>query len=162
MLLLGGKGDCLASRVLLAYMCKHMGMKAEPCGKFEYHGETLVKVDGTYYIVITGFDEPRPRRYVITEVTDQSQLQKIEAEDAINDMDRLLVQLTSMGHSDGLFNKIDNVYEVIMNNSHEYYQKAKKENNDKIESLFYYIVNNQELLAKDRAELLLTGSVKVE
>ena len=25
----------------------------------------------------------------------------IEAEDAINDMDRLLVQLTSMGHSDG-------------------------------------------------------------
>ena len=32
----------------------------------------------------------------------------IEAEDAINDMDRLLVQLTSMGHSDGLFNKIDN------------------------------------------------------
>ena len=35
----------------------------------------------------------------------------IEAEDAINDMDRLLVQLTSMGHSDGMFNKMDNVYE---------------------------------------------------
>ena len=86
----------------------------------------------------------------------------IEAEDAINDMDRLLVQLTSMGHSDGLFNKIDNVYEVIMNNSHEYYQKAKKENNDKIESLLYYILNNQELLAKDRAEILLAGSIKVE
>lgn len=77
MLLLGGKGDCRASRVLLAYMCKHMGMKAEPCGEFEYHGETLVKADGTYYIVITGFDEPRPRGYVITEITDQSQLQKI-------------------------------------------------------------------------------------
>ena len=54
----------------------------------------------------------------------------IEAEDAINNMDRVLVQLTSMGHSEGMFNKIDNVYEVIMNNSHEYYQKAKKENND--------------------------------
>lgn len=77
MLLLGGKGDCRASRVLLAYMCKHMGIKAEPCGEFEYHGETLVKADGIYYIVITGFDEPRPRRYVITEITDQSQLQKI-------------------------------------------------------------------------------------
>lgn len=86
----------------------------------------------------------------------------IEAEDAINNMDRVLVQLTSMGHSEGMFNKMDNVYEVIMNNSHEYYQKAKKENNDKIESLFYYIVNNQELLAKNRAEILLTGSVKVE
>ena len=86
----------------------------------------------------------------------------IEAEDAINDMDRLLVQLTSMGHSDGMFNKMDNVYEVIMNNSHEYYQKAKKENDEKVESLFYYSVNNQELLAKDRAEILLTGSVKVE
>lgn len=86
----------------------------------------------------------------------------IEAEDAINNMDRVLVQLTSMGHSEGMFNKMDNVYEVIMNNSHEYYQKAKKENNDKIESLFYHIVNNQELLAKDRADILLTGSVKVE
>ena len=86
----------------------------------------------------------------------------IETEDAVNNMDRVLVQLTSMGHSEGMFNKMDNVYEVIMNNSHEYYQKAKKENNDKIESLFYYIVNNQELLAKDRAEILLTGSVKVE
>lgn len=86
----------------------------------------------------------------------------IEAEDAINNMDRVLVQLTSMGHSEGMFNKMDNVYEVIMNNSHEYYQKAKKENNDKIESLFYYIMNNQELLAKDRADILLTGSVKIE
>lgn len=86
----------------------------------------------------------------------------IEAEDAINNMDRVLVQLTSMGHSEGMFNKMDNVYEVIMNNSHEYYQKAKKENNDKIESLFYYIVNNQELLAKERAEILLNGSVRVE
>ena len=86
----------------------------------------------------------------------------IEAEDAINNMDRVLVQLTSMGHSEGMFNKIDNVYEVIMNNSHEYYQKAKKENNDKIENLFYYIVNNQELLAKDRAEILLNGGVRVE
>ena len=28
--------------------------------------------------------------------------------------------------------------------------------------LFYYIVNNQELLAKDRAEILLSGSVRVE
>ena len=86
----------------------------------------------------------------------------IEAEDAINNMDRVLVQLTSMGHSEGMFNKMDNVYEVIMNNSHEYYQNAKKENNDKIESLFYYIVNNQELLARVRAEILLNGSVRVE
>lgn len=70
--------------------------------------------------------------------------------------------MLTLDDSDGLFNKIDNVYEVIMNNSHEYYQKAKKENNDKIESLFYYIVNNQELLAKDRADILLTGSVKIE
>ena len=49
-----------------------------------------------------------------------------------------------------------------MNNSHECYQKATKGNNDKIESLFYYIMNNQELLAKDRADILLTGSVKIE
>lgn len=84
----------------------------------------------------------------------------IEAEDAISDMDRLLVQLTSMGRSDGMFNKMDNVYEVIMNNFRKYYQKTKKENNDKIEGLFYYIVNNQELLATNRAEILLEGKVR--
>ena len=78
----------------------------------------------------------------------------IEAEDAINDMDRVLVSLTSMGHSDGLFHKMDNVYEVIMNNSHEYYQKAKKENDEDIESLFYHIVNNQE----DRKSTRLNSS----
>ena len=33
---------------------------------------------------------------------------------------------------------------------------------ERIESLFYYIVNNQELLVKDRAEILLDGSVRVE
>ena len=52
----------------------------------------------------------------------------IEAEDAINDMDRLLVQLTSMGHSDGLFNKIDNVYEVIMNNKKKIKMKKMVKN----------------------------------
>lgn len=86
----------------------------------------------------------------------------IEAEDAINDMDRVLVSLTSMGHSDGLFHKMDNVYEVIMNNSHEYYQKAKKENDEDIKSLFYHIVNNQDLLAMDRAKILLEGRIRVE
>ena len=39
--------------------------------------ESLSIMEKLYYIVITGFDEPRPRRYVITEITDQSQLQKI-------------------------------------------------------------------------------------
>lgn len=57
---------------------------------------------------------------------------------------------------------MDNVYEVIMNNSYEYYQKAKKENDEDIESLFYHIVNNQDLLAMDRAEILLEGRIRVE
>lgn len=69
LLLFQGKGDCLASRYLLEYMCQHMGIKAKACGNFDYHGKTLVKADGKFYIFTTGYDEPRPRSYSISEVS---------------------------------------------------------------------------------------------
>ena len=63
------KGDCSASRYALMYMCKHMGIKAVACGNIDYHGQTLVKADGVFYMVITGYDEPKPRHYTIYEMT---------------------------------------------------------------------------------------------
>lgn len=83
LLLFAGGGDCYASRVLLARMCKHMGIKAEECRNYDYHGRTLVKADGTYYLIITGFDEPKPRSYMISTITDESQLKKILDENGL-------------------------------------------------------------------------------
>lgn len=83
LLLFSGGGDCYASRVLLARMCKHMGIKAEECRNYDYHGRTLVKADGTYYLIITGFDEPKPRSYMISTITDESQLKKIMNENGL-------------------------------------------------------------------------------
>lgn len=79
LLLFQGKGDCLASRYLLEYMCQHMGIKAKACGNFDYHGKTLVKADGEFYIITTGYDEPRPRSYSISEVS-EADLEKIIAD----------------------------------------------------------------------------------
>lgn len=69
LLLFAKKGDCLASRYLLQYMCQHMGVKAQGCGNIDYHGQTLIKAEGKFYLITTGFDEPRPRSYTITEVS---------------------------------------------------------------------------------------------
>ncbi|MFG6330053.1 MAG: hypothetical protein K1W06_11405 [Lachnospiraceae bacterium] len=67
---LKGKGDCVASRYALAYMCQHMGIKAQACNNLDYHGETLVQADGKIYIVVTGYDEPRPRHYIIYDLNE--------------------------------------------------------------------------------------------
>lgn len=79
LLLFQGNGDCLASRTALEYMCLHMGIKAKACGNFDYHGKTLVKAEGKFYIITTGYDEPRPRSYSISEVS-EADLEKIIAD----------------------------------------------------------------------------------
>lgn len=66
-LFIRGYGDCAASRVAVAELCKRQGIKAQGCS-FEYHGETIVKADGKYYMVITGYNEPKPRSYAIYEI----------------------------------------------------------------------------------------------
>ena len=62
---LKGKGDCMASRYALQYLCNHMGIKAAACRNLDEHGKTLVYVDGKFYVIITGFNEPKPRQYMI-------------------------------------------------------------------------------------------------
>lgn len=66
---LKGKGDCSASRYALQYMCNHMGIKSAACGNLDAHGKTLVYADGRFYVIITGFNEPKPRQYMIYEIS---------------------------------------------------------------------------------------------
>jgi len=64
-----GKGDCSASRYALQYMCNHMGIKASGCRNLDAHGKTLVYADGRFYVITTGFNEPKPRHYEIYEIS---------------------------------------------------------------------------------------------
>ncbi|MBO5089206.1 MAG: hypothetical protein J6C01_11060 [Lachnospiraceae bacterium] len=73
---LKGCGDCSASRYAVQYMCEYLGIKAAACRNLDYHGKTLVVADGVVYMVVTGFDEPRPRGYLISEVSEEG-LKKI-------------------------------------------------------------------------------------
>lgn len=67
-----GKGDCSASRYALQYMCNHMGIKASGCRNLDAHGKTLVYADRRFYVIITGFNEPKPRHYEIYEISGEA------------------------------------------------------------------------------------------
>jgi hypothetical protein len=71
-MLITGGGDCYASRYLVKYLCEGAGLKALACLGENFDGKTLVKADGKMYIVVTGFNEPKPRKYMIMELTETS------------------------------------------------------------------------------------------
>ena len=79
---LEGKGDCMASRYAFGTLCRYMGVKAWECSSINYHGKTLVKADGEFYMFVTGYDEPRPRSYSMWKVPDD-QLDKIVKDNRI-------------------------------------------------------------------------------
>ena len=66
---LKGRGDCYASRYALQYLCNYMGIKAVACRNLDDHGKTLLYADGGFYVIVTGFNEPKPRPYGIYEVS---------------------------------------------------------------------------------------------
>ena len=69
---LKGKGDCYASRYALQYLCNYMGIKAVACRNLDDHGKTLVYAEDRFYIIVTGFNEPKPRRYGIYEISGEA------------------------------------------------------------------------------------------
>lgn len=80
---LKGKGDCSASRYALQYMCNHMGIKAAACGNLDEHGKTLVYADGKFYVIVTGYNEPKPRQYDIYEI-DENSLRELAEKNSID------------------------------------------------------------------------------
>lgn len=66
---LKGKGDCYASRYALQYLCNYMGIKAVACRNLDDHGKTLLYADGRFYVIVTGFNVPKPRPYGIYEIS---------------------------------------------------------------------------------------------
>lgn len=71
-MVISGGGDCYASRYFVKYLCEAQGLEALALSGENDHGKTLVKADGRMYVVVTGFDEPKPRRYMIMTPSDEA------------------------------------------------------------------------------------------
>lgn len=71
-MVISGGGDCYASRYFVKYLCEAQGIKALALLGEKFDGKTLVKADGRMHIVVTGFNEPKPRRYMIMNPTDEN------------------------------------------------------------------------------------------
>ena len=80
----------------------------------------------------------------------------IEVEDELHNMDKALEQLAGHGHASGDFAKLDNVFEVICPNSHEYYNES-----DESTELLYQILRSRELTPEERADILMNAKMRV-
>ena len=66
----------------------------------------------------------------------------IEVEDELHNMDKALEQLAGHGHASGDFIKLDNIFDVIHRNSHEYYTVES----DERMQLFFQKMKNEDIL----------------
>lgn len=80
---LKGKGDCMASRYAVQVLCNHMGIKALVCRSYDAHGQTLVFADDRFYVIVTGYNEPKPRSYSMYEISGAG-LEKLAEENLID------------------------------------------------------------------------------
>lgn len=81
----------------------------------------------------------------------------IEVEDELRNMDKALEQLAGNGHANGAFIKLDNVFDVIQNNSHECFSGTT----DETMQAFFDVIQDSEMSPEKRADILLNGMVCV-
>ncbi len=79
----------------------------------------------------------------------------IEVEDELHNMDQVLEQLAGHGHASGEFIRLDNVFDVIQNNSHACFSKESEESMQ----AFFDIMQKREMSPEKRAEILMNGIV---
>lgn len=77
----------------------------------------------------------------------------IEVEDELHNMDMALEQLAGHGHASGEFIKLDNVFDVIQNNSHACFSKESEESMQ----AFFDIMQRREMSPEERADILMNG-----
>lgn len=79
----------------------------------------------------------------------------IAVEDTIHSMDKALVQLAGHGHASGKFTELDNVFDVIQNNSHECFSDITDDNMER----FFSVLRNTDLTPEERADILINGVI---
>lgn len=96
----------------------------------------------------------------------------IEVCEDLKKLDYYLEQITGLGHSDGSLKRIDNIFLVVQHYVHPYYSitdpivpedpeaYAKREDWKEPEGEFYRIVQDKDLSAEEKAELLLNPGMR--
>lgn len=79
----------------------------------------------------------------------------IEVEDELHNMDQALEQLAGHGHASGEFIKLDNVFDVIQNNSHVCFSRTSEESMQ----AFFEILQDRGRTPEERADILMNGTV---
>ena len=82
----------------------------------------------------------------------------IEVEDELHNMDKALEQLAGHGHASGDFIKLDNVFDVIQNNSHACFSSGSEESMQ----AFFDIMQDRDRTPEQRADILINGTCCVK
>lgn len=77
----------------------------------------------------------------------------IEVGNELHNMDMALEQLAGHGHASGEFIKLDNVFDVIQNNSHECFSSTSE---DSMQA-FFDIIQSRKMSPEELAEILMNG-----
>ena len=85
----------------------------------------------------------------------QDYISLIEVTDDYEQLDLTLKKITGVGHGSGIYSNLDNIYDVLLRNSHPSYSE-----NDEAESLFYTILSDSNRTANDRADILINGFIQ--
>lgn len=80
----------------------------------------------------------------------------IKMTDDLEKLDMELKVISGMGHGSGSLTNIDNVYELLMKYSHEYYSE------DDNAELFYNIIADVSKSPEERADILMNGTVRYD
>ena len=81
----------------------------------------------------------------------------IEVEDELDNMDKALEQLAGHGHASGDFIKLDNVFDVIQNNSHACFSSESEESMQ----AFFDIMQDRDRTPEERADILMNGIISI-
>lgn len=81
----------------------------------------------------------------------------IEVEDELQNMDKALEQLAGHGHASGEFIKLDNVFDVIQNNSHACFSSETEESMQ----AFFDIMQDRDKTPEQRADILMNGAIHI-
>lgn len=75
----------------------------------------------------------------------------VKAIDALQGMDVVLEDLTSLGHGSGKYKDLDGIYDVLQHHSHPAYSVSAEDD------AFYEILTMTDKSPKERVEMLLGG-----
>ena len=72
-------------------------------------------------------------------------------------MDQALERFAGHGHACGEFIKLDNVFDVIQNNSHKCFSSTT----DETMQAFFDIIQDRNMTPEERADILMSGRVRM-